>query len=299
MLARQIDRSTSPRPGVRAATPRRQRRRRRTEPTGQPRFRSSSPCRVARADEVPTRVRHGITPSTRTIRPAVRIWCQCAPNRDADPHWAPPDWHCPVERRLVHLHELPAQGGGEPGHLDAARRPLQFLGLCGRRRPALTWPGRSAKTHTRRKTGPQSQRDSRESAGLPNGATHDLLDWVPPGSRVQSFFLDATGAIRAWVARSHAVAGVLVALVGVLLPSGAETAAAAAPRVQLSATRGAGGTTIVVRGYHLAPRSRVQIEWDGSFKRLPTTWADRTGYFKVSIRIPTEWRVPTRSACIA
>ncbi|HTC85207.1 MAG TPA: hypothetical protein VK656_00780, partial [Candidatus Acidoferrum sp.] len=93
-------------------------------------------------------------------------------------------------------------------------------------------------------------------------------------------------ARRRWPAIVGA-AGILVALVGTLVPLTATAAApAAVARLQLSSLTAAGGTTIVVRGTNLRPRSRVQLTWDGAFKGLPTAWVGRTGTFTVSMRIP-------------
>ena len=64
-------------------------------------------------------------------------------------------------------------------------------------------------------------------------------------------------------------------------------AAAGAATLTLSRTSGPAGGTVVVKGYHLPPLSRVQIMLDGHARGLPTAWVGRTGFFKASIKIPS------------
>ena len=83
------------------------------------------------------------------------------------------------------------------------------------------------------------------------------------------------------------MAAVLVGLIGTLVPLGVATASSpAAARMTLTSVSGPGGTTIIVRGSNLTPRTHVQITWDGRFKGLPMAWVTRTGSFRVSFTIP-------------
>ena len=61
---------------------------------------------------------------------------------------------------------------------------------------------------------------------------------------------------------------------------------AASPRITLSRVAGPAGTTVVIRGYNLPPRSRVQILWNGKFRGYPTAWVNRNGRFRTSIVVP-------------
>jgi hypothetical protein len=61
---------------------------------------------------------------------------------------------------------------------------------------------------------------------------------------------------------------------------------AASPRITLSPAQGHAGTRVVVRGYNLPPRSRIQILWNGRFKGYPTAWVNRYGSFRVTITVP-------------
>ena len=82
-------------------------------------------------------------------------------------------------------------------------------------------------------------------------------------------------------------AAVLIGLIGALIPlSVAAASSPSHPRIVLSTSTGLGGTTVVIRGFRLPPRTHLQITWDGRFKGLPMVWVGRTGSFRISISIP-------------
>ena len=88
--------------------------------------------------------------------------------------------------------------------------------------------------------------------------------------------------------REMLATGVMVAVLGATaLPFIATTAAGP----ELTASPGTAAVDHVrVRGTNFPPRSRVQITWDGSFKRLPTAWVNRNGSFSATITVPSAAR---------
>jgi hypothetical protein len=62
---------------------------------------------------------------------------------------------------------------------------------------------------------------------------------------------------------------------------------AASPRIVVSPAKGQAGTRVVVRGYNMPRRSRIQILWNGRFKGFPTAWVNRYGSFRVTITVPS------------
>jgi hypothetical protein len=61
---------------------------------------------------------------------------------------------------------------------------------------------------------------------------------------------------------------------------------AATPYLHLQPASGPAGATVIVRGYNLRPRSRVQILWNNQFRGYPTAWVHRYGRFRTEIRVP-------------